>query len=160
GGQGDAEQGEDAGCHEQQSENRAGERARRALVRALVERGIDGYEGRQQRAFAQQVADEIRNAERRAERVGWERVVAEVVREHALAHVPQDARQEDAGRDLRRVACATAYCPSVGHRQDGRFFLVGSSSKRWTNCNSSRIPASERFTSSRSVSSASSRRSS
>src|SRR2546430_8924294 len=37
----------------------------------------------------------------------------------------------------------------VGHRQEPGFFLRGSSSRRCTNCSSSRIPAMERFSSSR-----------
>src|SRR5439155_20246954 len=123
---------------------------------ALGPRGIDGDERGRERALAQRVADGVRNAERGTECVGGDAVVAEVVREYALAHVAEHARQENPGSHLGRLAP-----PPAGRlrRRQVRFFL-GSSNNRWTNWISSRIPVTDRVRSEISVSSASTRRSS
>ena len=75
---------------------------RRLLVVLLGEQPrVDRDEGRRQHALAEEVLQEVRDAERRREGVG--RVgQSEVVREDALAHEPRDATEQDAGRDQRR----------------------------------------------------------
>src|SRR2546422_2638816 len=153
------EEREYSGAEEQQSQDCSGKRPGAALVGPLVQRGVHRDKRPQERALAEQAADGVRDAERGAEGVGGDAVVAEVVREHPLAYVAKHPRQEDAGGDLRRMA--TSPTTPAGERlwrgQVGRFFLPGSSSRRCTNCSSSRMPAMERFRSSRSVSTPSTR---
>src|SRR2546429_9432897 len=72
------------------------------------------------------------------------RSVAEVVGEDALAHVAEHAREENPGGDASRLA--TSARAGLGHRQEPRGFLLGSSSRRWTNCSSSRMPEDRKST--------------
>ena len=55
-----------------------------------------------QRAFAEQVLQEVRDAHAGGERVGGVGAQAEVVREDALADQPGDPAEENAGGDQRR----------------------------------------------------------
>ncbi len=139
----DPDQRQRAGGEQQQPENRAGESAAGPLV-ALVERSINGNERRGQRAFAQQVADCV--GESLADAQGVRRpAVSDVMGYRALADIPEHAGEEDAGRHPRGAAAATT-------GQDVGFLRRGSSSRRCMNCSSSRIPATERFSSSISAS--------
>jgi len=63
----------------------------------------------------------IRSAARRRRR---DAVVAEVVREHALAHVAEHARQEDASGDLCRVAPSPAPRSRPAVARSGRTLLL------------------------------------
>ena len=66
------------------------------------ERRIHRDERRRERAFAEQVLQEVGNAERGVERVGGVGAEAEVVREDALPDEAGQPRQQNAGRDEER----------------------------------------------------------
>ena len=63
--------------------------------------------------FAEQVLQEVRNAERGGEGVGGVVAQAEVVREDALADQPGEPAEEDAGADQQRA-------PALARSQRGR----------------------------------------
>ena len=75
----------------------------RCFLAALLRQGLgeDGDEGGRQRAFGEQVAREIRNAEAQQERVVDE-AGAEQPRHHDLAHQAGDARHGHGHRDDAR----------------------------------------------------------
>src|SRR5262249_20683613 len=62
---------------------------------------VDRDERRRQDTLAEEVLEEVRDAERGLERAGGVGV-AEVMREDALADEARDAREEDAGADRQR----------------------------------------------------------
>ena len=102
-----------SGQHADEHEDRRGERekgrdgarrpARLFFVASREEARIHRNERRRKHAFAKKVLQEIGNAERRFERVGYVRK-PEIVREHAVAHQPRDAAQENARRHEKREA--------------------------------------------------------
>ena len=84
-------------CHErEQRAHRAGDPHSLLALLAREQRGVDRNERRRQRAFAEQVLQEVRDAERRHERVGGVRLQAEVMRENALADETGEPAAEDA----------------------------------------------------------------
>ena len=71
------------------------------------QRRVHRNEGRRQGAFAEQVLEEVRNAERGVERVGGVGLEAEVVGEDPQADQPGQTAAQDSGRDEKR---RTASC--------------------------------------------------
>src|SRR5206468_7221142 len=150
GGQGDPEQGQHAGGQHQQPENRTRQGPRPRLVRPLVEGRVYGNERPGECALAEQIADGVRDSEGGAEGIRRDAVIAEVMREHPLAHIPEDPRHQDAPGDLRRVTPPPPPARPPALPQEGPFFLPGPSSRRRPNCSSSRLPTTERVRASRS----------
>ena len=94
-------------CAHGEGEQRA-DRAGDAIGVAIAagdERRVDRNERRRQRAFAEQVLQEVGNAERGAERIGFD-AEAEVVREDPLPDEAGHPREENADRDEDRGAAA------------------------------------------------------
>ena len=91
--------GEDDRAHHQREERQdgAGHAVGIAPLALCDERRVDRDERRRQRAFAEQILQNVGNAERRAEGVGFG-AEAEVVREDALPDQAGQPRQQDAGR--------------------------------------------------------------
>src|SRR4029079_3174152 len=79
------------------------------LVAARHERRVDGNERGRQGALAEEVLQEVRDAERRRERIGGSVSETEIMREDALADEPGDAAKKNAGGDKRRPAGARAW---------------------------------------------------
>src|SRR5204862_5868468 len=152
GGQGDPEQGQHAGGQNQQPENRTRQGPRPRLVRPLVEGRVYGNERPGECALAEQIADGVRDSEGGAEGIRRDAVIAEVMREHPLAHIPEDPRHQNAPGDLRRVTPPPSPARPSALAQEGRFFLPGSSTRRLPNYSSSRMPSMERTSRSTSVS--------
>ncbi len=97
----------DAGQHEhrrhQREQGRHGPGDSRGSLPLVArdERRVDRDERRRQRPFAEQVLQEVWNAERRHECIGGVRLQAEVMREHALADEAGQPAAQDAERDER-----------------------------------------------------------
>src|SRR5439155_7002677 len=106
------------------------------LARALVNRRIYGNERGGERALSQQSTERVGNAQRGAEGIG-RGAVAEVVREDALAHVAEDAGDEDAGRHVCRVTSPPA--PPAAVQRPG-LLRRGCCGRPCLSCRSSRIP--------------------
>jgi hypothetical protein len=70
---------------------------------------VDGNERSGERAFAENVLQEVRNTKGRAERVAFCRS-SEVVREDALANQADDAADENSGADEERGAPGAGWC--------------------------------------------------
>ena len=83
-------------------ENGAGDAIRVAPFAARDERRVDGDERAGERAFAEQVLQEVGNLHRGVERVGGVASQTEVVREHALADEAGQAAEKDARGDEYR----------------------------------------------------------
>src|SRR5262249_25578536 len=69
-----------------------------------------------ERAFAEQILEQVRNAERGVERVGGQRLLAEVMREDPCPHQAGEAADENAGRDHR---IGRGEAPARGRRVSG-----------------------------------------
>ena len=95
----DADEDHDRDDEREQRADRAGDAVGLAPLAARHERGVHGNERRGERAFAEQVLEKVRDAERGVERVGGVGLQAEVVRE--------DAQPDQAGRRLSRMPAAT-----------------------------------------------------
>ena len=99
----------DAGQHEQRDHegekraDRAGHAIGLAPLAARDERGVDGNEGRGERALAEQVLEKVGNAERGVERVGGVGLQAEVVREDAQPHEAGQAARAGCRRRRKRA---------------------------------------------------------
>src|SRR5207253_11283617 len=113
------------------------------LVRPLVEGRVYGNERPGECALAEQIADGVRDSEGGAEGIRRDAVIAEVMREHPLAHIPEDPRHQNAPGDLRRVTPPPSPARPPALAQEGRFFLPGPSRRRWTNCSPSPLSAME-----------------
>ena len=90
----DTEQNEQRGAQGEQSRDGAGGLARLLLVLAGEQVRVDGNEGSGQHPFAEQVLQDVGDAERGLEHVGGVGV-AEVVREHPVTDESGDAAEED-----------------------------------------------------------------
>ena len=106
----DADEHEHRDDEREQRGHRAGHAVRFAAIAAREQRRIDRNERSRERPFAEQVLQEIRDAERRRERVGGVVAEAEVVREDALANEASQPAQENSGGDKRRAA-GLSQCP-------------------------------------------------
>ncbi len=93
----DADRDERGGGQGQKRAHGAGDAIGECGVAAADERRVDGDERCRQGAFAEQVLQEVRNAERRVERVCGVGLQAEIVGEGAKPHEPRDPAHEDAG---------------------------------------------------------------
>src|SRR5439155_16022023 len=111
------------------------------LVRPLVEGRVYGNERPGECALAEQIADGVRDSEGGAEGIRRDAVIAEVMREHPLAHIPEDPRHQNAPGDLRRVTPPPPPAPPSAPPQAGPLFLPGCSVTASSNSSSSRIPA-------------------
>src|SRR5207237_10344918 len=104
-GRGKNAQQHDAG---DQDREQCADRSRDAIgflpFSARDERGIDGDERRRERALAKQVLQEVRDAERRVERIRGVRFEAEVVREDLQSNEAGEAAEEDARGDKNGAA--------------------------------------------------------
>ena len=89
--EGDAEQDDDRRDHDEQAQNGAGHAVGVLLLRLLQQPGVDGYQRRRQHAFAQQVLQKIRNAQRGVEGIG-----------HVGLNRRRRARRGPAGRSRKR----------------------------------------------------------
>ena len=105
---------------EQRADGARDERGLRVLALGLQPR-VDRDERRGQHALAEQVLQQIRNAQRRAKRAGIGRD-PEVVRDRTLADQPGEARQHDPRLHRERAAAAAR---GLGHRR-----IVGQRSHR------------------------------
>ena len=100
----DADEHEHRDDQREQRRHRAGHAIRLAPIAAREQRGVHRNERSRQRAFAEQVLQKIRDAERRRERIGGIVAEAEIVREDALADQPGDPTEEDSGGDEKSPA--------------------------------------------------------
>ena len=109
----DAERGEEDG--EEREERPGGPRRPPRLLHPPLaeEAGVDRDERSRERAFAEEVLEDVRGAQRRPEGVGRHRA-AEVVGEDALPNEPREAAQEYAGPDEEGVRRRGA--PRRAHR--------------------------------------------
>ena len=82
---------------------------------AGAQAGVDGNERAGQRALAEQVLQQVGNAERRVERVGGVGLQAEEIRERADAQQPEDPAREDAGGHGGGGTARQAKSPARGH---------------------------------------------
>ena len=81
---------------------------------ARDERGVDRDEGRRQRAFTEQVLQEVGDAERRVERIRGVGFEAEVVREDLKANEPREPAEKNARGDEDGAAPRHRYCVARG----------------------------------------------
>ncbi len=100
-GQPNAQQGRHRRDGGQEPEGGAGQRAGRPGIAPLGGAGVDRDERGGERAFAQEIADQIGNLERGAKGVGRGRIT-EVVGEDPFPDEPEDPGEEDAGSHHRR----------------------------------------------------------
>ena len=119
--------GEHAGRHQygrderEQREHRAGDAAGLFFVALGEQARIHRNEGRREHALTKQVLQEIRNSNRRAERVRRFRRAKES-REVVRADEPHDTAQENSGGDEDRPAGRLATALRGGHRSVDRAF--------------------------------------
>jgi hypothetical protein len=99
----DAESDERGHRQRERGAHRARDAPRAGDVALGEEPRIHRDERRREHALAEQVLQQVGNAERGLQRVG-DGGVSEVVRQRALAHEAGDAAREDARRDQRREA--------------------------------------------------------
>jgi hypothetical protein len=92
-----ADEDEDRDDERQQRGDGAGDAVGLLALAAGQQRGVHRDEGRRERPFAEEVLQNIRDAERRGERVGGIVAQTEVVREDALADEAGQPAEEDSG---------------------------------------------------------------
>ena len=97
---------------------------------ARDERGVHRDEGRRERALAEQVLQEVRDAERGVERVRRVRLEAEVMREDLQPDEAGEAAEKNARRDEHRTPSGFAGSPVRGFAGSVRGF-AGSAVRRF-----------------------------
>ena len=135
----DADQHEDGDDEREQRADGARDAVGLLPLAARDERGIDGDERRGQRAFAEQVLQEVGDAERRVEGVGGVGLEAEVMREDLESDETGKTTEEDARGDEHRAATGSRVRGFAGSRVRG---FAGSRVQRFNGSASSNATVS------------------
>ena len=134
-----ADEREDAGDQRQEPGDGASHLARLFLFALRPQRRVDGNERRRQHAFAQQVLQEIRNAESRGVRICGGRS-PEIVAKHALPHKSGEPAEKDARTDQQRGSGGARHLRRSGCSRRDVVLRIGHEARRIPSPGPSRAP--------------------